>query len=124
METINITISLMDARELHRILSGLREVEMNATGSFKIVKLLSRLDTHALEAENVRMDLIKNKWGVLTADNNAYNVPEDKMQEFTDELKAGLSKQVQIECPTFSESDFEGAKLSPNFFLVIAPLLK
>ncbi len=124
MEKIDITITLRDARELHRVLADLRNVEMNASGSFKIVKLLAALDQFALEFENIRMDLIKNKWGVLQADNTAYNVPEDKMTEFTAEFQSLTAKQVQITSPLFEQVDFEGSKLAPNFFMMIAPLLK
>jgi len=123
-ETIKITMTLLDARELHRILADLRKIEMNAAGSFKIVKLLALLDPYSLEAEKKRAFLIKEKWGVITPDNKGYNVPEEKMPEFTAELSEQLSEKVEVECPTFSQSDFDGAKIAPEFFMAIAPLLK
>lgn len=95
-----------------------KNAEMSVKASYKIVRFI--LDTNQFEIDfNNELGKIREKFAEKKEDGTA-SVPEEKTQEFYDEVNQLGLKDVEFGNAVFSLSDFEGVKIGANEMFALA----
>lgn len=123
MKDNTIEIEIKEAILASNSLKEVSKFKFKPLLAYKLMKLNSILEPIFNRAEEIRINLIKNKYGELNEDGN-YTVSELKVEEFKKEYSELLSEKESINFEKFKVTEFDGdEKLTIQFFIALDPFI-
>lgn len=124
-----IKVKLIDLLNSASILQRLTAIDFKAKTSWQIYKLIAAAEKEMNAFQDTRMKVVqkyaeKDENGEMVVKNDEYKIPDDQMENFTNEINELLMSEVELNASPIPLEDLDAANFKPTEMIIMEPFLK